>query len=125
MQLTQNFTLNEFKSKDGKEFPLDVINNLRFLSVQLQTLRNALGKSISITSGYRSPEHNKKIGGALNSFHVKGMAADIQVPGMTPKEVYDKIEELIKSGSIVQGGLGLYKSWVHYDTRGVKARWNG
>jgi uncharacterized protein YcbK (DUF882 family) len=86
-------------------------------------LRDAVGKSITITSGYRSPQHNKKIGGAKDSQHVKGMAADIKVTGMTPKEVALVIEGLIESGKIKQGGIGIYSSWVHYDIRGIKARW--
>jgi uncharacterized protein YcbK (DUF882 family) len=86
-------------------------------------LRDAVGKSISITSGYRSPQHNKKIGGAKDSQHVKGMAADIKVAGMTPKEVALVIDGLIESGKMKQGGIGIYASWVHYDIRGTKARW--
>jgi uncharacterized protein YcbK (DUF882 family) len=78
-------------------------------------LRDAVGKSISITSGYRSSQHNKKIGGAKDSQHVKGMAADIKVAGMTPKEVALVIEGLIESGKMKQGGIGIYTSWVHYD----------
>jgi uncharacterized protein YcbK (DUF882 family) len=78
-------------------------------------LRDAVGKSISITSGYRSPQHNKKIGGAKDSQHVKGMAADIKVAGMTPKEVALVIEGLIESGKMKQGGIGIYPSCVHYD----------
>jgi uncharacterized protein YcbK (DUF882 family) len=51
------------------------------------------------------------------------MAADIKVKGLTPLEVYNAIEKLIADGKMKQGGLGLYRSWVHYDIRGVKARW--
>lgn len=124
MKLTENFTINEFASKDGKPFPLQVIENLKFLSVQLQTIRNEINKPIIINSGYRSPEHNRKIGGASNSYHVKGMAVDFWVDGIEPIQLYQLIESLIKQGKIVQGGLGLYNSWVHYDTRGFKARWD-
>ena len=53
------------------------------------------------------------------------MAADIKIEGHTPKQVNDIIEHLILTGRMKQGGLGIYKSWVHYDTRGTKARWNG
>jgi uncharacterized protein YcbK (DUF882 family) len=89
----------------------------------LQAIRDAIGKPIIINSGYRSPEHNKKVGGAVNSFHVKGMAVDFRVNGMSQQDLFNKVEELIKSGAIIQGGLGLYSSWVHYDIRGIKARW--
>jgi uncharacterized protein YcbK (DUF882 family) len=122
-KLTNNFTLQEFNSKCGRDIPNNVLPNIIQLAKNLQVLRDAVGKSISITSGYRSPQHNKKIGGAKDSQHVKGMAADIKVAGMTPKEVALVIEGLIESGKMRQGGIGIYPSWVHYDIRGTKARW--
>ena len=125
MVLTKNFHLMEFASKDGAKFLPDVINNLRELAINLQVLREYVESKISITSGYRSEEHNKKVGGAKESFHVKGMAADIKIEGHTPKQVSEIIEHLILTGRMKQGGLGLYKTWVHYDIRGTKARWNG
>jgi uncharacterized protein YcbK (DUF882 family) len=123
MRLTTNFSLSEFQSKDGSSFPSDVVQNLTILAEQLQALRDEVKRSITVTSGYRSKEHNLRIGGALDSFHVRGMAADIQVSGMTPKQVYDTIEKLIQEGKMKEGGLGLYKSWVHYDHRGKRIRW--
>ena len=124
MRLTPNFSLDEFLSKDGSSFPAEIVQSLTILATQLQALRIELGRSITITSGYRSPSHNLKVGGAKDSFHVRGMAADIQVSGMTPKQVYDTIEKLIKEGKMKEGGLGLYKSWVHYDFRGRRIRWD-
>jgi uncharacterized protein YcbK (DUF882 family) len=122
-KLTNNFTLEEFNSKCGRDIPNNVLPNILQLAKNLQVLRDAVGKSISITSGYRSPQHNKKIGGAKDSQHVKGMAADIKVSGMTPKEVALVIEGLIEQGKMKQGGIGIYPSWIHYDVRGTKARW--
>jgi len=122
-KLTNNFTLEEFNSKCGRDIPNNVLPNILQLAKNLQVLRDAVGKSISITSGYRSPQHNKKIGGAKDSQHVKGLAADIKVTGMTPKEVALVIEGLIEQGKMKQGGIGIYPSWVHYDVRGTKARW--
>lgn len=124
MMLTPNFNLDEFKSKDGSSFPAEIVQSLTILATQLQALRTELGRSITITSGYRSPAHNLKVGGAKDSFHVRGMAADIQVSGFNPKQVYDTIEKLIKEGKMKEGGLGLYKSWVHYDFRGKRIRWD-
>jgi len=122
-KLTKNFSLEEFKCKDGSDIPNNVLSNITELAKNLQVLRDALNKSISITSGYRSPKYNAKIGGVKNSQHVKGTASDIQIKGMTPKEVALVIEGLIASGKMKQGGIGIYPSWVHYDIRGVKARW--
>ena len=38
--------------------------------------------------------------------------------------VYDVVESLISEGLISEGGLGLYKTFIHYDIRGTKARWD-
>ena len=66
----------------------------------------------------------KKIGGVKSSQHVLGKAADIVVKGLEPKLVYEIIEDLIDKGDMLQGGLGLYDTFVHYDIRKTKARWN-
>ena len=124
MKLTKNFSKKEFDSKDGSEMPQDVFVNIQKLANQLQVLRDYLGKQISINSAYRSPSHNKSVGGAKNSQHLYGKASDITVKEMTPKQVYDAIEILISNGDMLQGGLGLYNTFVHYDFRGNKSRWD-
>jgi uncharacterized protein YcbK (DUF882 family) len=123
MKLTANFNLSEFKSKDGADFPPQVISNIESLAKALQIIRNELRAAITITSGYRSPDHNRKQGGAQNSTHVRGLAADFKVDGMPPNAVAAIIERLISEGKIPQGGLKAYKTWVHYDIRGTRARW--
>lgn len=124
MKLTKNFTKEEFDSKDSAVMPYPVYCNVQKLANQLQVLRDLVGKPISINSGYRSPSHNKKVGGASNSQHLSGKASDITIEGMTPKQVYDAIEKLISEGDMLQGGLGLYNTFVHYDYRLKKARWD-
>jgi len=123
MKLTPNFSLAEFASKDGAEFPPQVIENLTTLAKALQVIRDTFKAKITINSGYRSPDHNRKIGGAQHSQHVRGTAADFTVSGKTPAEVAAVIENLIAHGKIPQGGLKAYASWVHYDVRGERARW--
>lgn len=123
MKLSTNFDLKEFASADGREPSSEVLKNLTELSKNLEVLRKHLGNPIRITSGYRSKEHNQKIGGALNSMHITGMAADIQVAEVKPIEVAKAIELLIKEGKMKEGGLGIYRTWIHYDIRGTKARW--
>lgn len=123
MKITNNFSYEEFECKDGSETPPELLGNIAELARNLQVLRDKLNKPITIVSGYRSLLHNNKVGGAKNSQHLTGKAADIKVSGVDPKEVYNLLEILIEKGEIKQGGLGLYKSWVHYDIRGTKARW--
>ena len=123
MQVTKNFNLNEFNSKCGRPMPENIKKNMIELINNLQVIRDEVKVPISITSGYRSPEHNAKVKGAKNSQHVQGIAVDFKVQGLDPKEVALIVERLIKEKKIKQGGIGIYPTWVHYDIRGVKARW--
>ena len=124
MKLTKNFSRQEFDCKDGTKVPDNLLNNLKELAENLQVLRDYLNTPVSITgSGYRTPSHNKKVGGASNSQHLYAKAADINAKGLTPKELFRTIENLISLGKMKQGGLGLYKTFVHYDIRGFRARW--
>ena len=122
-QITKNFTLEEFDCRDGSKMPEDVKANIIILAKNLQVLRDEVAKSIIVNSGYRSLAYNKKIGGAKNSQHPKGKAGDIKIEGMTPRQVANKIEELIKAGKMKEGGIGVYPTFTHYDIRGTKARW--
>jgi len=137
--MTKNFSLKEFQCKgscsdcDNCEMPQEVYENIIKLSQQLQLLRDYTGRPITINSAYRSPEHNTKVGGAHKivdgkrietSQHVFGKAADITIQSLKPAEVYRIIEDLIEMGEMLQGGLGLYDTFVHYDIRKTKARWN-
>ena len=124
-KLTENFSLSEFRCKDGTDVPEELMENVKLLAKNLQVLRDHIGMPIRITSGYRSPEYNKKIGGAKRSQHMTAKAADIKVSGMTPSEVKAAIVELIKSGKMHSGGIGLYTTFTHYDVRGRNARWYG
>ena len=123
MKITANFKLSEFNSKDGSIMPEDVMHNAIKLACNLERLRNVLKAPITINSGYRSPSHNKAVGGAKNSQHLTGKAADIVVAGFDPILVKETIEQLIQDGEMLQGGLKAYNSFVHYDIRGQKARW--
>lgn len=123
INLTKNFKLSEFESKDGADTPPDVIKNLRQLAKNLEVIRSNVGKPIKVNSGYRSPEHNKSVRGEDNSQHLKGKAADITVSGYTPTQLAAVIFMLIEKGQISQGGVGIYPTFIHYDIRGKKARW--
>jgi uncharacterized protein YcbK (DUF882 family) len=125
VQLTANFTLAEFKCKDGCGVPDPLLDNVRELAANLQVLRDQIGKPIKIMSGYRTPEYNAKCGGETKSQHMEAKAADIIVTGMAPTEVCNAIKLLIGAGKMKQGGVGLYDGWVHYDVRGTRARWGG
>lgn len=122
--LTINFSDWEFDCKDGTKVPEELLGNRDELAANLQILRNHIEKPIKINSSYRTPEHNRSVGGSTRSQHTQAKAADISIKGLNPKKVYDIIEKLQEDGKMKQGGLGLYNTFVHYDIRGTKARWD-
>lgn len=124
MKLTKNFSLHEFDCKDGSIMPDGVLVNIKKLANNLQVIRNYIGLPVIINSAYRTPSHNKKVGGSPTSQHLYGKAADIRVVGMSPEQLREIILELIKEGKILEGGVGIYNNFVHYDIRGNRARWD-
>jgi peptidoglycan hydrolase-like protein with peptidoglycan-binding domain len=119
-KITPNFKIAEFACKDGSD---TILIETRLLNV-LEKIRTGAGnKPISITSGYRTASYNKKIGGATNSFHMKGYAADIQIGGQTPTQVSALAEKALGDSGII-GGIGLYATFTHVDVRDSKWRQN-
>ena len=122
--LSANLSLSEFASKDGASTPKSVVNQLKKLAAQLEVIRQASGgRSLLITSGYRSPAHNAAVGGASKSQHLYGRAVDFNLAGMSAKNTHKLVSKLINQGKIPDGGLGRYSSFTHYDIRGSRARW--
>lgn len=123
MKLTENFNREEFDCRDGTKVPAELMPNIQKLADQLQILRDNLGETIHVNSGYRSPAYNARIGGATNSQHMQAKAADITCKSKTPKQLAAYIEKLITSGTLKFGGIGVYPGFVHVDIRSGKARW--
>lgn len=114
------FDTKEFESKDGAKSPFGNMVVRPELAALLNSIRRAWGKPVIVNSAYRSPEHNKAVGGVENSYHVKGLAADIRPERQEDlSEFQDLCLEL--NGA---GGVGLYNTFVHVDARGTKARWD-
>lgn len=121
VKVSTNFKVSEFACK-GKGC-CDTVKIDKQLVMYLQKIRDHFGKSITINSGYRCSKHNKSVGGASSSKHTKGMAADIVVDGVGPKEVAKYAERLgIKGIGLYEGSDG---NFVHIDTRTVKSFWYG
>ena len=114
-KLSNNFRVKEFACTDGSD-PIFVDSDL--VSV-LQKIRDHFGKSVTITSAYRTPQKNKAVGGTTYSQHLYGRAADIKISGVTPKKVAAYAETILKN----KGGIGIYSTFTHIDTRPTKARW--
>ena len=127
MKLTNNFSKAEFDCSCNCEMPKEVLINIQKLANQLQILRNKVGVSVKINSAYRCVKHNANLKpkpGAKNSQHILGKAADIVISGFKASKTFDLISELINEGDMLQGGLGAYNSFTHYDIRKTKARWD-
>lgn len=122
-QLTVNFHISEFKTRDGTPVPDKYRDNAQLLADNLQVLRDEIKKPIKLISAYRHPAYNKKVGGAKSSQHLTASAADMVVKGMSAKRVADKVSQLIKDGKMKKGGLGRYPHFTHYDVRPKNARW--
>ena len=114
--MSKNFKGKEFKCKCGTCQQPQV--NPHLVAV-LELVRCHFDSPVSITSAYRCPVHNKRVGGSKKSKHVANQAADIQIAGVAPVEVYDFLDNLFPNTY----GLGLYKDFTHIDVRFNKARW--
>ena len=86
----------------------------------LKTVEQHYGRRLVVTSGYRSPEHNRRARGARNSLHMYCAAADVQVPGVSRWELATFVRALPG-----RGGVGTYchTESVHIDV-GPERDWN-
>ena len=115
------FDPKEFASKDGQPSPWPTVVDPELI-VLCDRIRRLYGKPIVVNSGYRSPEHNAKVGGVADSLHVKGRAADITTL-LKDRDDLPRLQEIcLKLNST--GGVGLYDTFVHVDIRGYAARWD-
>ena len=116
-----NFTWAEL-TKGGSRIPVNATVTQRIvrLSKYLDEVRTYLGsRAIHITSGYRDPISNRRVGGARYSRHMSGDAVDFWVEGMDVVDVFYKLKDYHPTG-----GLAVGNGFVHLDLRpGSPARW--
>ena len=133
MKLTNNFTLEELtKSETALRRNLDntptveVVENLQALATHvLQPVRDHFAKGVKVNSGYRAPEVNAAVGGSRTSDHTRGMAADIEIPGLPNYDLAKWIEDNLAYTQVI---LEFYtqripdSGWVHvsYDPANLK-----
>ena len=118
MRLSPNFNLDEFTQSASadrlnisNEPTAEVITSLQLLVTNvLQPLRTALGRSITVTSGYRNPAVNKAVGGVKTSQHSEGKAVDIVVAGVAPHAV---VEMLLKLNIPFDQVINEFNDWTH------------
>ena len=127
MNLSEHFTLEELTVTSHREFDNtpngDEIANLTRLAIFLERVKAKLGmKPVMINSGFRSKQVNDSVGSKDTSQHRLGCAADLRVPGMTPREV---VQILIDSGLPYDQLILEFDSWTHIsvpNTPGLFAR---
>lgn len=116
MNLSPHFTLQELvesqtatrKGIDNMPPPIE-LDNLHRVAALLEQVRALVGGPVRVSSGYRSPALNAAVGGAKNSAHVQGLAADITAPGMTPKA----LAWMVSQSEIMFDQLIYEGTWVH------------
>ena len=118
IQIAKNFSLHEFQCTGSGHAHNHVMLD-EVLLAKLQQLRYAINKPIIINSAFRCPQRNTAVGGSPKSQHLLGKAVDIRVNGMTPRQVAAAAEK------IGFGGIGIYNTFTHLDTRAGRVRWNG
>lgn len=134
-QLTANFSLHELsKSETALRMGFDntptpeAEANLKALCEHvLQPIRDHYGKGVKVNSAYRSPESNAAVGGSKTSDHCRGMAADIEIPGVPNAELAEHIKANYKFTQLI---LEFYtpgipdSGWVHvsFDPSNLKCQ---
>jgi hypothetical protein len=121
MKISKNFRLSEFiSSETAKKLGIDntpsfetMFTIKRLVEEVLQPIRDEFGMPITINSGYRCSKLNKAVGGAKNSDHVWGSAADID--SSDNKKLWNIIIKMINDGKIECRQLIDEKnlSWIH------------
>ncbi len=115
-----NFTWAE-ATKNGRRIPQSkqIVDSIIALAHKMEEVRNLFGgQPITVTSWYRDPFTNKRVGGASKSTHILGHGIDFNVAGFSPIQVQHKLE------NVWTGGMGYGRNFTHLDMRNYKARWN-
>lgn len=112
------------------KIPAEYMANAEKLLINLQKIRDKVGKPLVIMSGYRSWERQQIVNPSVKkSQHMTASASDLKPPaGMNATELHKIILDLIDKKVIYNGGVGLYvkENFVHYDVRPEgPARWQG
>ena len=119
----------ELQSHDGQDYPDKWrISRALELAAAFERVRYLWGGPLLVSSGYRSPEWNRAVGGARRSQHLEGRALDIHPPENSPQGNLARLRGIVLEAR-EQGylqGVGFYDGFVHLDVRGGrKATWYG
>jgi len=132
-QLTKNFSLHELtKSETALRYdmennpgPAEIACLTDLAGKVLQPIRDHYQKGVKINSGFRHPDVNAKVGGSRTSDHCKGMAADLEIPGVANADLANWVKDNLEFTQLILEfyTLGIPDSgWVHvsYDPKNLK-----
>ena len=105
-QITENFSLREFQCPCCHTVMLHPK-----LAASLQKLREAWGKPLTVTSGYRCARHNAEVGGVPRSRHMRGLAADIAAP----RAEQERLRELARKAGFTKIILYPERNFIHLE----------
>lgn len=115
---SEHFTRAELRCGCGCSTPTGVDRNLERLALRLEDLRAKVGHALHINCAYRCVRRNKTVGGASASFHLVGLAADIDAGG-TRRGVDALADAAMKIPAFRAAGIGRYYEghglFVHVD----------
>jgi uncharacterized protein YcbK (DUF882 family) len=107
--------MKHFKEEEFKQGHLIVFDKMEHkLLNDLDSLRELCGFGLKINSSYRSKEHNESIGGAKNSYHLKGMAVDLHCTDAIKRKY------IVKNALNLGLSVGVAKTFIHVDTRDIQ-----
>jgi hypothetical protein len=104
--------------------PRALWQNIRSTAGVLDRFRAELGSRVNLLSVFRSADYNACVGGEPNSVHMRFNAIDFRCASGSPEDWFARLDRFRTLG-VFRGGLGLYQTFVHLDTRGDNATWHG
>lgn len=114
-QITEHFAYNEADCRCCQRIVSK--DAVRQAAEMMEGVRRKLGdRPIRVLSWCRCVRHNRAVGGALDSYHMRGLAVDFVVKGLTPAQVQTLLMDH-------EGGMGSYSGFTHLDL-GPKRRWS-
>lgn len=122
--ITENFAIWEMANKRAPDnIKLVITPGMIRHAQKMQQLREWYNKPLNVSSWYRSIRFNSQIGGAKNSPHLRGMATDILLPGLTDKQrknFAEKWQQICAMDNVI-GGVTFYDWGIHFDSNSDEA----
>lgn len=110
-------------NRQNTDPPRDLWPNALNVMKVVDEFREKIGHPVVLNSVYRSEAYNASVGGVSGSQHKKFQAADIRVVGFGNPQQWAQVLKTMRAANFFRGGIGIYNTFVHVDTRGWDANW--